>query len=206
MHVTPVWLALLQQLLLPKHDQHGFTAPALPQNTDVTLSPSSHRSFQSNVELQKKHTRKRDRPVPGTVKNYARISSPLASTARIVDTRPGWYRERLREELRERRLANGPCEKLSETADVMFAISRAQHDGFPVRQSLLAPKATFGRRGSCGVCAYMLAKYTSRWLFYQTAVTISGISRFRSVCEVVNPAKDKKIEEVASRHQLPLLP
>ncbi|KAK8029919.1 hypothetical protein PG993_011210 [Apiospora rasikravindrae] len=28
----------------------------------------------------------------------------------------------------------------------MFTISRAQHDGFPVRQSLLAPKATFGRR------------------------------------------------------------
>ncbi|KAK7959594.1 uncharacterized protein PG986_004448 [Apiospora aurea] len=87
---------------------------------------------------------------------------------------PGWYRERLREELRERRHANGPWQKLSETADIMFAISRAQHDGFPVRQSLLAPKAPLGRRGSCGVCAYMLAKYTSRWLFYQTAAAISA--------------------------------
>lgn len=115
----------------------------------------------------------------------------------------GWYHDRLREELQELRCANGPLERLSETSDVMFAISRAQHDGFPVRQSYLpALTSTFEGKPYWVVCAYMLAKYTSRWLFYRTAASLSGMTQPRSVREVVNPAKDSKIEEVASRHQV----
>ncbi|KAK6836623.1 hypothetical protein PG987_007118 [Apiospora arundinis] len=84
----------------------------------------------------------------------------------------------------------------------MFAINRARYDGFPVRQDLLAPNATFEGRRYYGVCAYMLVKYTSRWMFYRTAAAMSGMSDYKTVREVVNPAKDAKIEEVASRHKV----
>ncbi|KAK8063504.1 hypothetical protein PG996_008156 [Apiospora saccharicola] len=116
---------------------------------------------------------------------------------------PEWYRDRLREELQELRDAKGRWERLSETSDVMFAISRAQHDGFPVRQSPLpALTSTFEGKQCWVVCAYMLGKYTSRWLFYRTAASLSGMKDPQSVREVVNPTKDSKIEEVASRHQV----
>ncbi|KAK7911962.1 hypothetical protein PG985_014443 [Apiospora marii] len=122
---------------------------------------------------------------------------------------PEWYQDRLREELQEVQEAKGPLEKLSETSDVMFAISRAQHDGYPVRQAPLpALTSTFEGKWCWGVCAYMLAKYTSRWLFYRTAASLSGMPtlkgmpQYRSVREVVNPAKDSKIEEVASRNKV----
>jgi hypothetical protein len=45
-----------------------------------------------------------------------------------------WYRDRLREELVERRAANTPLQKLSKTSDVFFSISRARCDGFPIRE------------------------------------------------------------------------
>jgi hypothetical protein len=45
-----------------------------------------------------------------------------------------WYRERIREELRERQTANTLWQKLSEASDVFFSISRAHHDGYPVRK------------------------------------------------------------------------
>ena len=72
---------------------------------------------------------------------------------------PSWYRDRLREELRERRTAKTPWRKLSETSDVFFSISRAQYDGFSVRK--LPP---FVASRHVLVYAYMLAKYTSRWI------------------------------------------
>lgn len=110
---------------------------------------------------------------------------------------PSWYRSRLWEELRERRAANTPWQKLSETSDVFFSISRAQHDGFPVRKlpSFVASRHIL-------VYAYMLAKYTSRWYFYRTAAILCNASRYDLVREVINPSKDHKIIEVASRHQI----
>jgi hypothetical protein len=110
---------------------------------------------------------------------------------------PSWYRERLREELRERRTANTPWQKLSETSDVFFSISRAQYDGFPVRK--LPP---FVASRHVLVYTYMLAKYTLRWKFYRTAAIICNAPHYDLVREVVNPSKDHKLDEVASRHQI----
>ncbi|KAI8962047.1 hypothetical protein F5Y11DRAFT_204459 [Daldinia sp. FL1419] len=107
-----------------------------------------------------------------------------------------WHRDRLREELRERRDAGTPLEKLSETADVFFSISRAKYDGFPVR-----PLPRFSVSHVL-VYAYMLAKFTSRWAFYRMAAFLCGAPNPGIVREVVNPIKDKKLDEVASRHRI----
>ena len=110
---------------------------------------------------------------------------------------PSWYRDRLQEELRERRTANTFWRKLSESSDVFFSLSRAQHDGFPVRK---LPAFVASRHVL--VYAYMLAKYTSRWIFYRTAAILCNAPRYDLVREVVNPGKDRKLDEVASRHQI----
>ena len=110
---------------------------------------------------------------------------------------PSWYRDRLREELRERRIAKTHWQKLSEASDVFFSSSRAQYDGFPVRK--LPPFVTSRH---VLVYAYMLAKFTSRWKFYRTVAIICNAPHYDLVREVVNPSKDQKLEEVASRHQI----
>ena len=46
----------------------------------------------------------------------------------------------------------------------------------------------------------MLAKYTSRWGFYRMAALLCGAPDAAAVREVVNPAKDSKLDEVAVRH------
>ena len=106
-----------------------------------------------------------------------------------------WYRDRLREELQEHRVAKTSWQKLSEASDVFFSISRARYDGFPVRNlpPFVASRHIF-------VYAYMLAKYTLRWKFYRTVATKCNASNYDSVREVVNPGRDQKLEEVASRH------
>lgn len=87
---------------------------------------------------------------------YGKLRLPPQST-------PSWYRDRLREELQERRLAKTPWQKLSETSDVLFAITRARYDGIlataPKPPFIFAPRYMF-------VYTYMVAKYTSRWMFY----------------------------------------
>ena len=108
-----------------------------------------------------------------------------------------WFRDRLREELRERRAANTPLQKLSETSDVFFSISRARCDGFPVRQ---LPRFIASRHVL--VYAYMLVKYTSRWKFYRTVATLCNTPHYSQVREVVSPSKDHKLEEVARRYQI----
>jgi hypothetical protein len=110
---------------------------------------------------------------------------------------PSWYRDRLLEELRERRNAETFWEKLSETSDVFFSISRARYDGVPVRK---LPSFVVSRHGP--VYMYMLAKYTLRWEFYRTAAMLCDAPRYDLVCEVVNPSKDSKLDEVASRHHI----
>ncbi|RWQ95389.1 hypothetical protein C8Q69DRAFT_491611 [Paecilomyces variotii] len=91
-----------------------------------------------------------------------------------------WHRDRLREELSGRRTATTRWQQPNETSDVLFSLSQARHDGFPLRllPSMLAPQYM-------PVYAYMLVKYTSRWSFYR----------------VVNPRKIFfKVDEVALRH------
>lgn len=47
---------------------------------------------------------------------------------------------------------------------------------------------------------YMLAKYTSRWPFYRVAAMLCNPRHWSLVNEVVNPSKDRKLTEIASRH------
>lgn len=108
---------------------------------------------------------------------------------------PSWHRDRLREELRERRLANTALRKLSETSDVIFSISRARYDGFPIRKLPSSPRLVLAY-------VYMIVKYTSRWKFYKTAMMLCNVPHYDQVCEVVNPRKDSKLNEVASRHRI----
>lgn len=110
---------------------------------------------------------------------------------------PSWYRDRLREELQERRTAKTAWERLSETSDVLFSISRARYDGFPVRS---LPNFVASRHVL--VYAYMLAKYTMRWNFYRITAILCSAPHYDRVREVVNPSKDSKIKEVASRHHI----
>lgn len=114
-------------------------------------------------------------------------------------TLPSWYRQRLYEELQERRAAKTFWRRLSETSDVFFSISRAQYDGFPVRR---LPPFVASRHSL--LYAYMLSKYTLRWTFYRVVARLCNGSNHSSVREVVNPGKDLKLEEVASRHHMDL--
>ncbi|KAF1809494.1 hypothetical protein P152DRAFT_468344 [Eremomyces bilateralis CBS 781.70] len=101
-------------------------------------------------------------------------------------TPPSWYRDRVREELQERRSAESFCQKVSETSDVFFPLSRAQYDGFPVRK---LPEFVAYHHGL--VYSYMITKYTLRWSFYRTAAMLCNVPRYDLVREVV-----------ASRHQI----
>ncbi|KAI1471523.1 uncharacterized protein F4812DRAFT_181819 [Daldinia caldariorum] len=131
----------------------------------------------------------------GTVtKNFLRHWHKLLGLRR--QSRLSWHRARLREELLERRDAKSALDKLSETAGVFFAISRATYEGFPVR--------TLPRFAASHllVYVYMMAKYTSRWAFYRLAAFLCGAPGRGRVREVMNPAKDSKLDEVASRHNI----
>jgi hypothetical protein len=107
-----------------------------------------------------------------------------------------WYKDRLREEICERRLARTTLEKLSETADVFYVLSRAQYDGHAFRK---IPAFTVHH---FALYAYLLSKYTSRWQFYRLAAFLCNHSNPLSIREVVNPSKDLKVQEVARRHSL----
>jgi len=107
-----------------------------------------------------------------------------------------WHRARLREELWERRTAENSLRKLSETSDVLFSISRAQHDGFPIR---VRPK--FASRYVL-IYVYMITKYTLRWKFYQLTARLCDVPNYCEVREVVNPGKNHKLDEVAIRHNI----
>ncbi|KAH8814606.1 hypothetical protein DL96DRAFT_418333 [Flagelloscypha sp. PMI_526] len=110
---------------------------------------------------------------------------------------PSWYRDRLREELRERRTAATFLERLSESSDVYFSIIRARHDGFPLRT---LPPFRVSRHSL--VYTYMVAKYSLRWGFYRVAAALCRAPHYDTMREVVNPAKDRKLHEVAARHQI----
>ena len=48
----------------------------------------------------------------------------------------------------------------------------------------------------------MMAKFTLRWIFYRVAAIICNAPHYDLVREVVNPSKDQKLEEVATRHHI----
>ncbi|KAF8878148.1 hypothetical protein CPB85DRAFT_189020 [Mucidula mucida] len=112
-----------------------------------------------------------------------------------IQSPPSWYKDRVREELRERRTATTRIHTLSETSDVFFSILRARYDGFPVRT--LPPFVAYRHTM---VYAYMLGKYTLRWGFYRVVAVLCRAPSV--VCEVVNPGKDDNLRQVALRHQI----
>ncbi|KAJ5463760.1 hypothetical protein N7475_008704 [Penicillium sp. IBT 31633x] len=107
------------------------------------------------------------------------------------------HQDRLREELRERRLARTKWQNLSETSNVLFSITRAQDDGFPTRRisCLMGKKST-------PIYVYMSAKYTSRWSFFRVAAFMCNAQHWNMVNEVLNPSKSHKIDEVAFRRHI----
>ena len=164
--------------------------------------------YPASVHLASKYSKKYD----SSASPFTSVNSQMKRCTTIVDallrrwhgmlglprqSPPSWYRDRLLEELRERRIAISPWQKLSETSDVLFSISRAQYDGFPVRK--LPP---FVATSHVLVYVYMLAKFTLRWNFFRTAAIICNAPHYNLVREVVNPKKDQKLEEVALRHQI----
>lgn len=110
---------------------------------------------------------------------------------------PSWYRDGLREELRERQTATTHWQRLSETSDVLFSISRASFDGFPICR---LPSIT--GHSHVLVYVYMLAKYTSRWTFYKVTAMLFRALQYKLMREVVNPTRDHKLDEVASCHRI----
>ncbi|GKZ21541.1 hypothetical protein AbraIFM66951_006723 [Aspergillus brasiliensis] len=106
-----------------------------------------------------------------------------------------WHKNRLSEELLERRKATTPLTRLSETSDILFTLSRAQYDGFP-----LPFRPSWSWTFNALASGYMLGKFTSRWWFYRVAAYYAGKHDWRAVREVVNPRKGAKLDEVAGRH------
>lgn len=105
---------------------------------------------------------------------------------------PTWHSDRLAEERLEVQEANGIIECLSEASDVVFAVSRAHHDGFLLDEQLPPFSVT--------TYAYMVGKFTMRWAFYKTAAWLCGAPNVGGVREVINPKKDHKLAEVGGRH------
>lgn len=157
----------------------------LRQNTQRSTSPQHPLRLSSNAKTNMRLT------------GDALLKRWHAMLGLTRQSPPSWYRDRLREELREHRLAETRWQKLSEASDVFFSSSRARYDGFPIRK--LPPLVTSRH---VLVYAYMLAKFTSRWTFYRTAAFMCDAPHYHSVREVVNPSKDQKLEEVASRHRI----
>jgi hypothetical protein len=108
-----------------------------------------------------------------------------------------WYRARLKEERDELRHAATALQKLSESSDVLFAISRARYDGIMATPPQLP--CNFAPRYALAYPC-MLTKYTLRWSFYRRVALLCKVARYDFVCEVVNPSKDSKLDEVARRH------
>lgn len=107
-----------------------------------------------------------------------------------------WHRDRLREELQELRHAKTTLARLSESSDILFSITRAQYDGFAPR------RIPFSAYQITPICAYMLAKFTSRWLFFKVAALMCKENHWKSIREVVNPSKENKVVYVAFRHRI----
>ncbi|KAI6476118.1 hypothetical protein MCOR13_011854, partial [Pyricularia oryzae] len=104
-----------------------------------------------------------------------------------------WHRARLREELVERRAAFTSISRLSETADVVFTISRARFDGHHFQSHMLIAVPA-------GVLLYMVAKFSLWWAFYRIVAFACG-ARGRKLKDVrEDPRKTGKVDEVAGRH------
>ncbi|KLU81062.1 hypothetical protein MAPG_00157 [Magnaporthiopsis poae ATCC 64411] len=120
-------------------------------------------------------------------------------------TPASWHQDRLKEELRELREARTLAEAISEASDVVFTISRAEHEGFGndsiSTSNFLGRLPTFW---AAAVILYMLYKFTMRWSFYRVTAYACGLrgEQLDAVRDVINPAKLDKMDNVARRHGL----
>ncbi|EED17920.1 hypothetical protein TSTA_117060 [Talaromyces stipitatus ATCC 10500] len=103
--------------------------------------------------------------------------------------------DRLREEEQELCEAQTYPEKICEASDVVFSISRAQHDGSDIQ-----PLHNFFDRKYMPVYLYVFGKFSSRWLFHITASLLCHAPHV--VREVVNPTKNRKVIRSCTRHQI----
>lgn len=108
-----------------------------------------------------------------------------------------WHLSRINEELSELNSARTRTARLSERADVLFAITRAHHDGYP----RLAPIPPFV---TGDVWVYMFLKYGLRAGFYRVLGRWTAREGDGRIREVVNPERDEKLEVVARRHGRPV--
>lgn len=129
------------------------------------------------------------------LKGYRPLTCWLNMLGLPRQTPRAWHCDRLREEIRELQKANNGLEKLSEASDVLFSISRARHDGYNIR-----PLPSFFDRKYMLVYMYMIGKFSSWWMFFRTAALLCRAPHLMR--EVVNPAKDKKLRQVAVRHEI----
>lgn len=149
-----------------------------------------------------------------SVTGFSRFLSKWHSFLSLKKQEPSWYAARLQEELFEH-AATQPrtIARLSEKSDILYIISRAEHDGYPFaspKRSLSPPGIKiFGPRRNAHEYGYMIGKYTGRWVFWKTAAGISrkldmnsnNSKRWDRVNEVINPNRENKIREVANRHE-----
>lgn len=106
-----------------------------------------------------------------------------------------WYEVKLVEEIEEERVAATFLAKISESADVIYLITRSKYDGVPVDMELPAFKVRH-----LLVYPYMVSKYTSRYAFYRAAAKRANCPDVASVREVINPKKASKLHDLACRH------
>lgn len=111
-----------------------------------------------------------------------------------------WYMNVLREETLEFEQAVSYVDKLSEESDLFFILSRSRFDKYPIGALPSLISVEKGLFRNVAVYAYMVGKYSGRWIFYRVVARVCGKEDWRSVNEVINPTKGFKLRTVASRH------
>ncbi|KAI1324809.1 hypothetical protein F5Y16DRAFT_402072 [Xylariaceae sp. FL0255] len=179
-----------------------------PSNSSIPSNPANLNALQVNRQLPT-YTIRHNLRLRATNPNQAMARPKLETFLSRWHTLLGlprqapisWHRARLHEELAEARSAKTALERLSETSDVFFAISRARHDGFPLDEAQFQlPRLNCFHHAA--VYGYMLAKYSSRCAFYRALAFLCGAPSDARVREVVNPGKDEKLKGVALRHRI----
>jgi hypothetical protein len=176
---------------------------ALAKTIVVNINPFACSNTIYNVKFTLKQHRKSDMSILQVVgEAFLHLWHGMMSLQ--SQSPPSWYEDRLREEVVALSLATGYIEKLSEESDLFFLLSRSQYDGFPQRvlPPLLHPwfpLLTFRFRNAL-VYAYMILKYTGRFAFYRAVARRCGDENWWDVREVIDPADDSNLEEVAKQH------
>lgn len=109
---------------------------------------------------------------------------------------PEWYPYAVEDELQEYLDAVeqklGILMRVSEAADVLYCITRAQHDGYPAGEELMGQFLQFH------VVLYMFAKLSARRLFYLHLS--KKLPPYTDMYSLRNPRKIEKLISLAQKH------